>query len=210
MINKMFLCSIGVAIILGIYLFSNKELTYEEKNQFLKEKYGVDSALSLDFSNIEHLMVLRSIANENDKYVSKESLRLANDMILSSQSRYPFVEYQEAVYSYPTPEIILGIADGFLRSHQHLYLNKNYKLSDMVHHKNLRNGYEGAKHFYLLAILFAESIGSPVDENEVKEIKSISQCIDDILASKDEDNPVRKPCKDFTLFGTQPDRKVDH
>ena len=185
-----------VFIFVNIFFFlsaCSQTVTQEQKSALLKKELGLESDAGLDYENVKHLMFLHKYPAEGDKKLSADAVALARKMIADGKSYFPVVEYSEAILSYPTPEIVLAFANGFLRVAQVRIDKKKPDLSKPMNENDLEWYFKGSAFYYNLAIDFAKKINQEFSVGQLKAINATLTCIDKTLV--DPMTNVERPCE---------------
>lgn len=148
----------------------------------------IESSLSnfgqLNYENVDHLVLMHQKASRQDIQFSKDSLQLAERMMREEGNLFPRVELEEAITSYPTPEIVIKFANGFLNIAQFYLVNEEATLKTPVGNNDIKWYLEGAHFYYKLATEFAEKIDKPFNKDINEKIILTMDCINQLLVDE--------------------------
>lgn len=153
----------------------------QNRSALLSDELGITHESALDYENLAHLVFLNRHASADDKELAKASITLANKLMIDEGHLFPRVEYEDAILAYPTPDTVLGFANGFLRVAQ-----ENIDVDDPNIRASLGNNtvawyLKGSKSYFQLAMSFADKIAEPFPEDKRLAIRNSLMCIDDFI-----------------------------
>ncbi len=137
-----------------------------------------------DYENVDHLVLLNQKAGPQEIRFSEESIQIAKRMISAEGHLFPRVQLEEALKTYPTPEILLYFADGFLKVAQFHLLNRDATLKTPLGNNDVIWYFEGAYFYYGLAMEFSKKINQPFSQELGNQIALTRQCIRQIVLSE--------------------------
>lgn len=180
-INK----SIHLLVLLSFAMtFGCKPTGDLDKTHQEKAESGLSNFGQLNYENVDHLVLMHQKASRQDIQFSKDSLQLAERMMHEEGNLFPRVELEEAITSYPTPEIVIKFANGFLNIAQFYLINQEATLKTPVGNNDIKWYLEGSYFYYKLAIDFAEKIDQPFNKNINEKIILTMDCINQLLVDR--------------------------
>lgn len=156
-------------------------LACDQKTKFelAEREFGIEIKHNTDFDyeNLEHLIFLYHHASEKDKEFARLSLESAYKTMHEKPSDFPMEDYRDAAVTYPTPYVMLGFANGFLKTAKRVLRLSNGVLQQENNNHSAIWYYKGSIFYFELALEFSEAINGPFDKEVIAEIKSKISCI---------------------------------
>jgi len=163
-----------------------------DKIALMEQELGIADDILLSSAKIKHLLFLHKYATKVDKKFAEDSLVIAKISMREEGSLFAREQYEDAAATYPTPDLILAIADGFIRTAQYRIDPANPDLLMPMNDKDLRGYFRGAAHYYRLALEFSVKIDEPFPRGKIIGIIEALKCID--MSLNDIRLNVETPC----------------
>ena len=160
----------------------------ETKFELAEREFGIEIKHNTDFDyeNLDHLIFLYRHASEKDKEFAKLSLESAYKTMREKPSNFPMEDYRDAAVTYPTPYVMLGFANGFLRTAKRVLRLSNNILQPENNKPSALWYYKGSISYFEFALEFSESINKPFNKEVIAGIKSKISCINNLIAHYNE------------------------
>jgi hypothetical protein len=149
-----------------------------------KTELGIADLAELNYENVDHLVFLYQTADQQQMQFSKESVQLAKRAMSEQANLFPRVQLEEAIMTYPTPEIIIHFANGFLSVAQFYLLNKDANVQTPIANHDVKWYLDGAEFYYRLAVDFTKKIDQPFEKKISDKIISTLSCIEKLFKEK--------------------------
>lgn len=176
--NINFFILLSFLMIFGCKPTGEIDKVHQKKIESSLSKFG-----QLNYENVDHLVLMYQKASRQDIQFSKDSLQLAERMMHEEGNLFPRVELEEAITSYPTPEIVIKFANCFLNIAQFYLLDEEATLKTPVGNNDIEWYLRGAHFYYKLATDFAEKIDKPFNKNINEKIILTMDCINQLLVN---------------------------
>jgi hypothetical protein len=149
-----------------------------------KTESGISDFTHLDYENVDHLVLMHKTATTADIQFSKDSMQLAEQQVREQGYLFPRIQLEEALTSYPTPEIVIEFANSFLNVAQYYLSNEVVSLKKPLGDNDIQWYLEGAHFFLKLAMDFSKKIDRPFNRKTSDKIRLTMNCISQILTKE--------------------------
>lgn len=155
-------------------------------------------------TDLQHLIFLHDHAIEQyERKIVRETVAAIDINRQKDPQSFPSLLYIDAILNYPTPELLIGFANGFLFSAERSVVKNNLSLDDRMTRQGakVRLYYTHAQTFYRLALAFSKAINARLSNHITQQIADTVACVDRKLANFETDGGNYCPSIEISLSG---------
>jgi len=175
--------ALGAVVLTSFYFLQNHRGSEGkfDRSTLMKNELNISSDAELDYENVNHLVFLYEHASKRDKQFARSSIEVARELMTKENRSFARVEFEDAILSYPTPDLVLEFANGFLRTAQNYYDIEKPNIDLPMGNNDLKWYLLGSKFYFNLAVEFSSEIDVLFSREKVGKIHATTDCIDTLL-----------------------------